>query len=187
MQLTIFGSTGVVGGAALSEAVRRGHHVTALVRRVDSVATVLEPDSMTSITEVVGDALDPVAVRSALAGAEAVLHCVGVGGLGDGRPSTLVSDSVRLTVDSMEESGIARLVCLSNIGAGGSGSRLFRRAVIPLALRRLVAIIEDKDRMEAILSASSLDGPPYASRTSCQARRPPGSARAPTEQVLGCA
>jgi uncharacterized protein YbjT (DUF2867 family) len=112
---------------------------------------------MPAITEVVGDALDPVAVRWALAGADAVLHCVGVVGLGDGRPSTLVSESVRLTVDSMEESGIARLVCLSNIGAGGSGSRLFRRAVVPLALRRLVPIIEDKYRMEAILSASSLD------------------------------
>ena len=163
MQLTIFGSTGVVGGAALLEAVRRGHHVTALVRRPGSARTAAGPGSAGtaagsgSVTEVVGDALDRNAVRSALAGAHAVLHCVGVGGMGDGRPSTLVSESVRLTVDAMEDIGTTRLVCLSNIGAGGSGTALFRRAVLPVALRRLLPIIEDKDRMEAILTASSLD------------------------------
>ena len=48
MQLTIFGSTGVIGGSVLIEGVRRGHHVTALVHRAGSGATVAGPGSMTS-------------------------------------------------------------------------------------------------------------------------------------------
>jgi uncharacterized protein YbjT (DUF2867 family) len=46
---------------------------------------------------------------------------------------------------------------MSNVGAGGSGSWFANRFVVPLFIRWLVPIIEDKDRMEAALRASPMD------------------------------
>jgi hypothetical protein len=46
---------------------------------------------------------------------------------------------------------------LANVGAGGSGTWFANRIVIPLFLRWLLPIIEDKDRMEAALRASSVE------------------------------
>ncbi len=46
---------------------------------------------------------------------------------------------------------------MSNVGAGGSGTWLANRLVIPLFLRWLKPIIADKDRMEAALRASEAE------------------------------
>jgi nucleoside-diphosphate-sugar epimerase len=83
-------------------------------------------------------------------GADAVIHCLGIGGKGDGKPTTLISDSVRLVLEAMQSHGVPRIVCMSNVGAGGSGSWFANRFVIPLFLRWLLPIIEDKNRMEAL-------------------------------------
>jgi uncharacterized protein YbjT (DUF2867 family) len=90
-------------------------------------------------------------------GADAVIHCLGIGGKGDGKPTTLISDSVRLVLEAMQSHGVPRIVCMSNVGAGGSGSWFANRFVIPLFLRWLLPIIEDKNRMEALLRASSIE------------------------------
>ena len=52
---------------------------------------------------------------------------------------------------------VPRIVCMSNVGAGGSGTWFANRVVIPLFLRWLQPIIEDKDRMEAALRASCVE------------------------------
>jgi hypothetical protein len=57
----------------------------------------------------------------------------------------------------MQSHGVPRIVCMSNVGAGGSGSWFANRFVIPLFLRWLLPIIEDKNRMEALLRASSIE------------------------------
>jgi uncharacterized protein YbjT (DUF2867 family) len=90
-------------------------------------------------------------------GADVVLHCLGIGGKGDGQPTTLISDAVNATLAAMAKHGVARIVCMSNVGAGGSGTWFANRIVIPLFLRWLLPIIEDKDRMEAALRASSVE------------------------------
>lgn len=90
-------------------------------------------------------------------GADAVVHCLGIGGRGDGRPTTLISDSVAAVLAAMERHGVRRIVCMSNIGAGGSGTWFANRVVIPLFLRWLLPILEDKARMEAVLRASSAE------------------------------
>ncbi len=46
---------------------------------------------------------------------------------------------------------------MSNVGAGGSGPWLVNKLVVPLFLRRLLPLIEDKNRMEARLQASNAD------------------------------
>lgn len=89
--------------------------------------------------------------------ADAVIHCLGIGGKGDGQATTLISDSVKVVLAAMQRHGVARIVCMSNVGAGGSGTWFANRLVIPLFLRWLVPIIEDKNRMEAALRASSVE------------------------------
>ena len=46
---------------------------------------------------------------------------------------------------------------MSNVGAGGSGTWLYNRVVVPIFLRWLKPIIADKDRMENFLKESDLD------------------------------
>jgi uncharacterized protein YbjT (DUF2867 family) len=57
----------------------------------------------------------------------------------------------------MVKHGVPRIVCMSNVGAGGSGTWFANRVVIPLFLPWLSPIIDDKDRMEAALRASSVE------------------------------
>ena len=60
-------------------------------------------------------------VERCVRGADAVIHCLGIGGTGDGSPTTLVSDSVKVVLAAMKSHGVPRIVCMSNIGVGGSG------------------------------------------------------------------
>jgi hypothetical protein len=54
----------------------------------------------------------------------------------------------------MKERGVRRLVVMSNLWAGGSGSWAMRKLGIPLFARWLRPILVDKERMEAMLRAS---------------------------------
>jgi uncharacterized protein YbjT (DUF2867 family) len=152
MRVAIFGATGLTGGLVLSRALEKGHDVTALVR--DSSRVSLSHPRLTVLS---GSPTAPVDVERCVRGAEAVIHCLGVGGKGDGRPTTLVSDSVKVVLTAMAKHGVPRIVCMSNVGAGGSGTWFANRIVVPLFLRWLIPIIEDKHRMEEALRASSVE------------------------------
>jgi uncharacterized protein YbjT (DUF2867 family) len=176
MRLAIFGVTGFSGRAVLEGALARGYQVVALARDPQAVHVAHE-----RLTVLRGDALAREDVAACVGGADAVVHCLGVGGKGTGQPTTLVSDSVALVLAAMEEAGVRRLVCMSNVGAGGSGPWLVNRVVIPIAFRWLVPLIDDKDRMEALLEASDaewisvrlpkiVEGPAKPVRTSADGR-----------------
>lgn len=155
MKVALFGATGLTGRHVLAQALERGHDVTALVRK--PAAIEIRHDRLRLVQ---GDALDRAAVADAIRGQEAVIQCLGIGGKGDGRHSTVVSDATRLIVEAMQASGVRRLVCMSNVGAGDSASYgpwLYRAFILPVFMKWLVAIIEDKDRMEPAVMASGLD------------------------------
>ena len=149
VKLALFGSTGLLGKAVLSEARARGHDVAVLVRSAASSAG--------SVRVVVGDARDPAAISETTRGADAIIQCLGVGGMGDGKPNDLVPEATRLIVAEMKAKGMRRLVCASNIGVPGSGALFFRWVLVPLFARKLLPILEAKIRMEAILRESGLD------------------------------
>lgn len=149
--VALFGATGFSGRPVLRELLDRGHAVRALVRRANSL------EAHPNLTIVQGNALDADDVAKVLTGSDAVVHCLGVGGKGDGSATTLVSDSVRLVLEALKDSPNHRVVCMSNVGAGGSGKWLVNKVIVPLFLRWLVPLVEDKDRMEALLEASSSD------------------------------
>lgn len=98
-----------------------------------------------------------VDVERCVRGASAVIHCLGIGGKGNGQSTTLVSESVKLVLTEMNHRRVQRIVCMSNVGAGGSGTWFANRLIIPLFLQWLIPIIEDKNRMEAALHASSVE------------------------------
>ena len=149
MKIALFGATGLTGPSVLSEALARGHHVTALARKPEAITAIHQ-----SLQVVKGDAMTASDVGACIDGCEAVLHCLGVGGRGDGKPNSLVSDSVALLVPAMKEQGVRRLVVMSNLWAGGSGSWAIRKLALPVFARWLLPILVDKDRMEAFLRAS---------------------------------
>ena len=152
MKIALFGATGLTGPAVLREALARGHEVIVLARNPGAVAT-----SHPQLRVVKGDALNAADVDACLKGCDAVVHCLGVGGKGDRKPTTLVSDSIKLLLPIMKAKGVRRLVAMSNLGAGGSGQWFVRKVAMPLFVRWLIPIVEDKDRMEAILRASDLE------------------------------
>jgi uncharacterized protein YbjT (DUF2867 family) len=127
-----------------------GHEVVALVRDPRRI-----PISPPSLTVLGGNPCSVTDIAPCIQGTDAVVHCLGIGGKGDGRHTTLISDSVKAVLAAMTT--VPRLICMSNVGAGDSGSWFANRIVIPIFLSWLLPIIEDKDRMEAALKASTVE------------------------------
>ena len=155
MKVTIFGATGFSGQGILAEALKQGHEVTILVRDAAKV-----PIKHKNLIIVEGNVLDPQTVASVLHHQEAVIQCLGVGGKGDGKPSTFISDATKIIVDEMQKQKIKRLIAMSNVGAGNSIAFqpwFFTKIILPYFMKWLKVIIEDKNRMEPIIMNSNLD------------------------------
>jgi putative NADH-flavin reductase len=155
MRVVVFGAAGNTGKHVVEVALARGHEVTAFVRRPEAMGPERE-----RLRVVQGDALDAGAVERAVAGQDAVIQALGLGGKGDGKPSTLVSDATGILVGAMKKAGVRRLVCMSNVGAGDSFGEmpfLFRALLLPTFFRWLRPILDDKNRMEPLVTASQLD------------------------------
>ena len=155
MKVTIFGATGFSGQGILAEALKQGHEVTILVRDASKI-----PIKHKNLTLVEGNVLDPGTVASVLHHQEAVIQCLGVGGKGDGKPTTFISDATKVIVDEMQNQKIKRLIVMSNVGAGNSIAFqpwFFTKIILPYFMKWLKVIIEDKNRMEPIIMNSNLD------------------------------
>jgi len=107
MRLFVLGATGRTGTEIIDLARRRGHKVTAFVRSPQK----LRPAD--SLTIVGGDPRRPESIAAALPGHDAVLSTIGPPTREALRPSTLVTDCARATVDAMIASGVARLAIVS--------------------------------------------------------------------------
>jgi len=152
MKILVFGASGLTGGLVAEMALKNGHQVIVLTRNSSRF------ENRNQNLEIIeGSATSPVDVGKALRGADAVIHCLGIGGRGNGVSTSLVSDSVKVVLTEMQKTGVKRLVCMSNVGAGGSGPWYYNRVVLPLFLRWLKPIIEDKNTMEAALRNSSVE------------------------------
>ena len=155
MKIIIFGATGFSGQALLAEALKQGHEVTILVRHASKVQIKHK-----NLTIIEGNVLDPQTVASVLHNQEAVIQCLGVGGKGDGKPTTFISDATKVIVDEMQKHQIKRLIAMSNVGAGNSLAFqpwFFNKIILPYFMNWLKVIIDDKNRMEPIIMNSSLD------------------------------
>ncbi len=155
MKIVVFGATGIVGKAVVREALEKGHEVTVLTRDAGKVATRHE-----RLHVVEGHVTDRNTVHNVLDGQEAVIQTLGIGGKGDGRPTTFVSEANKSIMEEMERMNVRRLVAISVIGAGDSLAFLpwiYRKLVLPLFMKWFQAIMDDKNRMEPMIKKSSLD------------------------------
>lgn len=142
----------MTGSLVLERALTNGHRVVVLTRDASRFS-----DKNSNLHIIEGSAVSPVDVEKALRGADAVIHCMGIGGKGKGVVTSLVSDSVKVVLTEMQKAGAKRLICMSNLGAGGSGPWYYNRVVLPIFLRWLKPIIEDKNTMETALRNSSVE------------------------------
>jgi putative NADH-flavin reductase len=155
MKVTIFGATGFSGQAILAESLKQGHKVTILVRDTSKVQI-----KHNNLTVVEGNVLDAPTVASVLNQQESVIQCLGVGGTGNGKPTTFISDATKVIVDEMQKLNIKRLIAMSNVGAGNSITFqpwFFTKIILPYFMQWLKVIIDDKNRMEPIIMNSNLN------------------------------
>jgi putative NADH-flavin reductase len=155
MKVIIFGATGFSGQAILAEAIKQGNEVTVLVR--DSSKVKINHNNLRIIE---GNVLDSQKVAFVIQNQEAVIQCLGVGGKGDGKPTTFISDATKIIVDEMQKQNIKRLIALSNVGAGNSIAFqpwFFTKIILTYFMKWLKVIIDDKNRMEPIIMNSNLN------------------------------
>lgn len=107
MRLFVLGANGRTGTEIIDLARTRGHESTAFVRSPQK----LRPTA--SLTVVHGDPFLPETMNAVLPGHDAVLSAIGPHPRESLRPSTLLTDCARATVNAMTASGVARLAIVS--------------------------------------------------------------------------
>ena len=155
MKLVIFGATGFSGSAILSEALKQGHDLSILVRDASKIKI---KDQKLRIVE--GNVMDSQVVATILHHQDAVIQCLGVGGKGDGKPTTFISEANKIILDEMAKQKVPRLIAMSNVGVGNSVSFqpwFFTKFILPHFMKWLKVIIDDKNRMEPTIMNSELD------------------------------
>ena len=107
MKLVMFGSTGMIGSRILTEALSRGHTLTAITR--DPARFTLAHHSLTVVA---GNALDPSSFREEIARQDAVLSAIGPAG----SSAEIVVDAARSLIDGLLQSKVRRLVVVGGAG-----------------------------------------------------------------------
>jgi putative NADH-flavin reductase len=162
MKLTVIAATGGVGRAVLAQALDAGHDVTAVVR---------DPSKLDRETPAVAvDLADPVGdlLVSALAGADAVLSCLGPRAKSE---TGIVAPGTARIIAAMQAAGTRRLLTVSGIGLStvptASRPRPPRRepgagpfmnyVTLPIARAVIGTHMSDVAAMEELLAESGLD------------------------------
>lgn len=149
MKLAIFGGTGTVGSALVSQALDAGHQVRLLARTPSKVTS-----SHRRLTVVAGDARDDAAVSESIAGSDAVLSALG--GVGD-------SDSIRIgtaaIIAAMGAGGVRRLIVMQgfHLDFPGDPHNAGRTVILPLLWLASRDLIVDSRAMASQVQASTLD------------------------------
>jgi putative NADH-flavin reductase len=150
MKIAIFGAGGSIGRRIVSEALRRGHTITTVVRDRSRAEGV---DARLAVRE--GDVLDPAAVAAAVAGHDAVISAVGPGP-GPGTDPRMLVAAARSLVAGLPRAGVRRLVVVNGAGSleVAPGKQLLDEPDFPLASRPFA--LAHRDALE-VYRAADLD------------------------------
>jgi putative NADH-flavin reductase len=151
MHLAIFGSTGPTGRALVSQALDRGHDVTAVARDPAAV------DAAGARLKVVrADVLDRSSFDGALDGVDAVLSAIGAHGRGR---TTVYSAGAANIRDTMHQAGVRRFVGISALPVTPRTDLglVERWILVPLLSMFFGEMYADMSRMEQVLRESDLD------------------------------
>ena len=147
MKVLIFGATGTVGRELVTQALEKGHAVTAFARN-PSKLDISHPN----LEIIEGDVTDSALVDRAVLGHDAVLVALGAGTKGQVR-----STGTRNIIQAMQKDGVRRLICLSTLGVGDSRVHLnfyWKYIMFGLLLR---AAFADHVSQEEHVTQSGLD------------------------------
>ena len=140
---------GGTGREVVKQALDQGHSVTAYARDPAKIEDIQH----SSLKVVRGNVLDPVAVKEAVAGHEAVFVTIGAGPA----RTTLREEGTRNIVEVMQGAGVQRLICQSSLGVGDSRANLrffTKHVIVGIFLRHAFA---DHERQETVVKQSTLD------------------------------
>ncbi len=146
MKIAILGASAGVGLETVNQALARGHQVTTLSRRVESL-----PEHP-ALTKVQGSSLVADDVRQAIAGADAILVTLGTGS--NTQPTTLYTDSAKVLLQVLGETGATPpVIVVTGFGAGASWD--YNGPVVKLLFRWLLKdVYADKSAMERMIVAA---------------------------------
>lgn len=149
----VIGASRGIGLETVKLALEAGHQVHALARSAGRI----EIDHP-ALTKVVADAIDEAALKDALQDVDAVIQALGVKA-GPGmilNPVSLFSNTTRVLISAMRESGVKRLIAGTEAGDGDSRGRggLLYNAAFNLFLKRAY---DDKDVQERLIRESDLN------------------------------
>jgi putative NADH-flavin reductase len=158
MNIAIFGANGPTGRLLTEQALAAGHTVTAFTRHADAF-----PIRHDQLRVIEGDAVDLVAVRTAVAGQDAVLSTLGT--KFSRKPITLYSAAITNVIQAMHDHGVRRLVCVSSSAtdpvtrsSDTGGGVVFEKVLKPFIANVVgKTMYADMLRMEHLVKASDLD------------------------------
>lgn len=151
MKLTVFGATGGIGREIVRQALTAGHEVTAVVR--DPARLSVTGDRLEVFR---AELAEPEAVRSAVAGRDAVLSGLGARSRKDAGTATRLT---RTVLAAMKAEGTRRLLVVSAgpVGPAPEGDKGIDRAMRGLVSALLKDVYADLGEMEAELARSTTD------------------------------
>ncbi|MGL5940971.1 MAG: NAD(P)-dependent oxidoreductase, partial [Waterburya sp.] len=118
-KLALFGANGMAGSRIATEALIRGHNLTAIVRDLSKLSLSFTSPTTFIGQVVVGNVLDPAYVAKLVQGHDAVISAVGPGA-DEGNNPVLAKDVIKAThslIAGLTRAGVRRLIVV-----GGAGS-----------------------------------------------------------------
>lgn len=127
--VTIYGGSGFVGRYIARRMAKEGWRVRVAVRRPNEALFVRPYGAVGQVEPVLCNIRDDASVRAAMAGADAVVNCVGTFDAG-GRNSfvAIQTDGARRIARIATEQGVAHLVHISAIGADAKSDSGYARS-----------------------------------------------------------
>jgi putative NADH-flavin reductase len=144
MRLVILGATGKTGRELVTQGLKRGFEITALVRSPQKIA--IKSDRLRVVA---GSPLDEDSLSRVLVSTDAVLSALGHTDL---KPSDMVTVAASALINAMRATGVRRLLILSSTLVAPGGSFLTK---IPRVLTRHA--LHDSAEMEKIIAPTDLD------------------------------
>lgn len=107
LKLVVFGRSGLTGREVVTQALDRGHNVTAIVRSPEKIQ-----ERHPNLELVRGDACEVESFSASLKGKDAVISCLGVFA-SIFNPTTFYSESMFAILEGMKRNGVKRLAVMT--------------------------------------------------------------------------
>lgn len=152
MKVLVIGAAGKTGRLIVDRALASGYSVKALVHDTESLVDHPLADGVQIVQ---GDIHDAATVNSAMVHCDAVIDALG--GKKPFLKTDLESSAARVVLNAMREQNVKRLVVVSVLGAGDSGTQSpfwYEHLFLPTFLH---GALPDKNAMEAEVKASGVE------------------------------